>query len=302
MGPAVIAAGVQYFPSAESISPVEFACAAEERGFESVFFPDHTHVPVGGDSGWPSGADVPEYYRTVMDPLVVLGAVASVTSRVRIGTAVCLVAQRDPIILAKQVATIDQLSGGRVLFGVGAGWNDEEMHNHGTEPSHRFTLLRERIQAMTTIWTEDEASYDGELVRFAPMWSWPKPVQRPRPPILLGGSGPRVLERVIGYADGWIPFREGTEQVTDGLLGAPEEFELDLARRIRQLREMTAAADRDPLPVTLFNPLPHRAALERYREMGVDRVVFWLPTQGKAATLRTLDHLAALATQDAPIV
>ena len=290
----MIPAGVQFFPSAESISPVEFACAAEERGFESVFFPDHTHTPVGGASGWPSGAGVPEYYRTVMDPLVVLGAVAAATTSIRLGTAVCLVAQRDPIILAKQIATLDQLSRGRVVFGVGAGWNDEEMHNHGTDPSHRFTLLRERIEAMTVIWTQEEATYSGKLVHFAPLWSWPKPVQRPRPPVLLGGSGPRVLDRVTAYADGWIPYRDGTDQVTDSGSGDIEDFEPELARRIRVLQEKAAAAGRSQIPVTLFNPCPHRAALERYRQMGIDRLVFWLPTEGRAATLRTLDGLAAL--------
>ena len=290
----MIPAGVQFFPSAQSISPVEFASAAEERGFESVFFPDHTHVPVGGASGWPSGAGVPEYYRTVMDPLVSLGAVAAATTSIRLGTAVCLVAQRDPIILAKQIATLDRLSGGRVVFGIGAGWNDEEMHNHGTDPSQRFTLLRERIEAMTAIWTQDEATYSGKLVHFAPLWSWPKPAQRPRPPVLLGGGGPRVLDRVIAYADGWIPYREGTDQVTDRGSGDVEDFEPELTRRIRVLQEKAAAAGRNQIPVTLFNPCPHRAALERYRQMGIDRLVFWLPTEGRTATLRTLDGLAAL--------
>jgi probable F420-dependent oxidoreductase len=291
----MIPAGVQFFPSAESVSPADFACAAEERGFESVFFPDHTHVPVGGASGWPSGADVPEYYRTVMDPLVVLGAVAAATKSIRLGTAVCLVAQRDPIILAKQIATLDQLSGGRVVFGVGAGWNAEEMHNHGTDPASRFTLVRERIEAMTAIWTQDEAAYHGKLVRFGPLWSWPKPVQRPRPPVLLGGGGPRVLDRVVAYADGWIPYRDGTEQVTDRVSGDVEDFEPELAWRVRVLQEKAQAAGRSRMPVTLFNPCPHRAALERYQQMGIDRLVFWLPTEGRAATLRTLDRLTALA-------
>ena len=291
----MIPAGVQFFPSADSISPVEFACAAEERGFESVFFPDHTHVPVGGASGWPSGTGIPEYYRTVMDPLVALGAVAAATTSILLGTAVCLVTERDPIILAKQIATLDQLSRGRVVFGAGAGWNDEEMHNHGSDPRHRFTLLRERIDAMTAIWTQDEAAYSGKLVNFASMWSWPKPVQRPRPPILLGGSGPKVLDRVVAYADGWIPYREGTDQVTGDISGDAEAFEAELTWRIRVLQEKAAAAGRDRMPVTLFNSCPHPAALERYQQMGVDRLVFWLPTENRTATLRTLDGLAALA-------
>jgi probable F420-dependent oxidoreductase len=291
----MIPAGVQFFPSADSTTPVEFACAAEERGFESVFFPDHTHVPVGGASGWPSGTGIPEYYRTVMDPLVALGAVAAATTSILLGTAVCLVTERDPIILAKQIATLDQLSRGRVVFGVGAGWNDEEMHNHGSDPRQRFTLLRERIEAMTTIWTQDEAAYSGKLVSFASLWSWPKPVQRPRPPVLLGGSGPKVLDRVVAYGDGWIPYREGTDQVTGDISGDVEDFEAELTWRVRVLQEKAAAAGRGRIPVTLFNPCPHRAALERYQQMGIDRLVFWLPTDGKAATLRTLDSLAALA-------
>ena len=151
---------------------------------------------------------------------------------------------------------------------------------------------------MTAIWTEDEAAYDGKLVRFAPLWSWPKPVQRPRPPVLLGGGGPTVLERAVGYADGWMPFREGMDQVTDDLSGDPEEFEADLARRIGELRAMSAAAGRDPLPVTLFNPCPHPAALERYERMGVERVVYWLPTRSEVELLHLLDRLQDLVPKD----
>jgi probable F420-dependent oxidoreductase len=286
--------GVQFFPSAESMSPVRFAQAAEERGFESVFFPDHTHVPLGRGPGGTPGEGVPEYYRTVLDPLVVLGAVAAATHRIRLGTAICLVVERDPIILAKQIASLDQLSGGRVILGAGAGWNEEEMRNHGTAPASRFTLLRERIEAMTAIWTEDEAAYHGELVQFDPLWSWPKPVQRPRPPVLLGGGGPTVLRRAVRYADGWMPFREGTEQVTDDPSGDPEDFEETLARRITELNEVAASAGRQPLPVTLFNPCPHAAALQRYRRMGIERVVFWLPTLPEPDLLRILDGLRDL--------
>lgn len=287
-------AGVQFFPSADSISPVDFARAAEERGFESVFFPDHTHIPVGGHSGWPSCDAMPDYYRTVLDPLMSLAAVASATSHIRLGTAVCLVPQRDPIVLAKQVATLDQLSGGRMLFGVGAGSIDEELHNHGTDPGKRFAVLRERIEAMTAIWTQDEATYEGKFVRFGPLWSWPKPVQQPRPPVLLGGGGPTVLDRVVEYADGWLPYRDGTQQVGDDVSGEVEDFEPELARRVRELGERSAKAGRSVIPVTLFNPCPHAKALARYADMGIARVVFWLPTTGEVATLRKLDRLAVL--------
>ncbi|MFF3569186.1 LLM class F420-dependent oxidoreductase [Nocardia jiangxiensis] len=291
----MISAGVQFFPSADSIGPAEFAAAAEDRGFESVFFPDHTHVPVGGGvPGWSSGADLPEYYRTLLELVVVLAAAVAVTTRIRVGSAVCLVPQRDPIILAKQVATLDQLSHGRMVLGVGAGSNPEELHNHGTHPDRRFAVLRERIEAMTAIWAQPEAAYHGEFVRFRSLWSWPKPVQRPRPPILLGGSGPRVLDRVVAYADGWMPFREGTQQITDHPSGEIEDFEAGLAARIRALRDKASAAGRPHLPVTLFNACPHPAALERYRAMGIERVVFWLPTQDATATLRTLDELTPL--------
>ena len=288
--------GVQFFPSATSMSPVDFACAAEDRGFESVFFPDHTHVPTGRGTPWPSGPELPDYYRTVMDPIVALGAVAAATSRVRIGTAICLVVERDPIILAKQIASLDQLSKGRVTFGVGAGWNEEEMRNHGTDPATRFILLRERIEAMTAIWTQDEATYDGRLVRFASLWSWPKPVQQPRPPVLLGGSGPTVLDRVVAFADGWLPYRDGTEQVTDDVAADVEPFEADLAIRIRALGQRAADAGRTDLSVTLFNPKPHREALRRYEDMGVERGIFWLPTLPAQSLVPILDGLAELAS------
>jgi probable F420-dependent oxidoreductase len=284
--------GVQYFPSAESMSPVPFAVAAQERGFESVFFPDHTHIPVAGR--FPGGHEVAEHYRTVMDPIVVLGAVAAATDTIRLGTAVLLVTQRDPIILAKQLATLDHLSHGRLVVGVGAGSIDAEMRHHGIEPASRFAVLRERIEAINRIWTEEEAGYAGDHVSFEPIWSWPKPVQQPRPPILLGGDGPTVLRRALAYADGWMPFRGGMDQVFDPLNGEVEEFETPLAARIARLRQLAADASR-MTQVTLFNPCPHPAALERYRAMGIDRVIFWLPTAGDALLLRTLDALAAMS-------
>ncbi|MFD2469026.1 LLM class F420-dependent oxidoreductase [Amycolatopsis silviterrae] len=279
-------AGVQFFPSAESISPVAFARAAEERGFESVFFPDHTHVPVGSAS--------PPFYRRLLDPLVALAAVAVSTSRIRLGTAVCLVPQREPLVLAKQVATIDELSGGRFVFGVGAGSDETELRNHGTDPERRFAVLRERLAAMTALWTEDEAEYHGDFVEFSPAWSWPKPVQRPRPPVLLGGGGPRVLDRVVELADGWIPYRDGTEQIGDEPSGAEEVFSARLGRRVRELAKRAADAGRTEMPVTLFNAFPHADALARYAELGIARVVFWMPTAGGPATLHKLDRIAAL--------
>jgi probable F420-dependent oxidoreductase len=294
MGRHLMLAGLQMFTSADSITPAELAVAAEQRGFESIFFPDHTHVPLGdGTSGY-SGHDVAVYYRTVLDPVVAMSSAAGATATIKIGSAVCLVTQRDPIILAKQIASIDRLSSGRVLLGVGAGWNDEEMRNHGADPAGRFRLLRERVEAMSAIWMHEEASYHGKLVDFDPMWSWPKPVQRPRPPVFVGGGGPNVLRRVVTFGDGWMPFREGTDQVGDNLSGGVEDFESELARRIVELHTLAEESGRGRLPVTLFNGCPHRSALDRYRDIGIDRVVFWLPTAGYGPTLDTMDALARL--------
>ncbi len=236
------------------------------------------------------------FYRTVMDPIATLGAVAATTTSIRIGTAIALVTERDPIILAKQIATIDHLSGGRVIFGVGAGSNEHELRNHGTDPRTRFVVLRERLEAMTAIWRDDIASYTGQFVNFDDLWSWPKPVQRPRPPILLGGGGPTVLDRVVEYADGWMPFRAGTEQVLDCPQGHEEPFERQLAHRIHVLGQRARRAGRRAPSVTLFNPLPHHDALCRYAHYGVDRVVFWLPTAKAEVLLPTLDALAALGS------
>jgi probable F420-dependent oxidoreductase len=208
--------GVLMFATDTSIGVVELARAAEERGMESLFLPEHSHIPVCRNTPFPGGGDLPEEYRRALDPLIGLAAAAAATSTLRVGTGVCLVVQRDPIQLAKEVASLDLISGGRFLFGIGAGWNLEEMADHGTDPSRRFTLLRERVAAMKQIWAHDEAEFHGSLVDFDPMWQWPKPVQRPHPPILLGGHGPRALERVVEYADEWFPtaWRDPTEVVS----------------------------------------------------------------------------------------
>ncbi|MDR7532408.1 MAG: LLM class F420-dependent oxidoreductase [Armatimonadota bacterium] len=197
--------GVIIFPTDYSISPVELGRAAEERGFESIWFPEHTHIPTSRRSPWPGGGELPREYSHSLDPFVALAAVAGVTSQIKLGTGICLVVERDPIILAKEVASLDHLSGGRFLFGIGGGWNLEEMENHGTNPNTRWRLLRERVLAMKRIWTEDAAEYHGRFVNFDPIWSWPKPIQKPHPPVIIGGNGPRTLQRVIEYGDGWMP-------------------------------------------------------------------------------------------------
>src|SRR5919202_208167 len=197
--------GVTMFPTEYSISIVELARAVEDLGFESLWVPEHTHIPSDRRSPWPGGPELPREYSHALDPFLALTAAASVTSRLRLGTGVCLVVERDPITLAKEVATIDHLSGGRFLFGIGGGWNLEEMANHGTDPTRRWPLLRERVLAMKEIWTHDEAEFHGAFVDFQRLWQWPKPIQAPHPPIIVGGNGPHTLKRVVDYGDAWGP-------------------------------------------------------------------------------------------------
>lgn len=272
--------GLTTFVTDYSIRPDELARAAEERGFESVFFPEHTHIPVSRRSPWPGGSELPREYSHALDPFVCLAAAATATERLRLGTGVCLVIEHDPITLAKQVASVDHLSGGRVLFGVGAGWNREEMENHGTDPRRRFRLLRERIEAMRAIWANDEATYQGELVRFEPIWSWPKPVQRPGPPVLIGGNGPGTLDRVVELGDGWMPL--------SGRAGPP------LAERIGELRRLASERGRGDIPVSVFGAPPRREDLAALADLGVVRALLGLAPGGRDETLAQLDRHAAL--------
>ncbi len=238
---------------------------AEERGFECLLFPEHTHIPASRESAWPGGAELPGYYARTYDPFVACVAAADATERLLIGTGICLVIERDPIITAKEVASVDVLSGGRFLFGVGAGWNAEEMRNHGTDPSRRFGVMRERIEAMKAIWTEEEASYSGRYVNFERIWCWPKPAQKPHPPVMVGGNGPRVLDRVLAFGDEWMPNRTSVA---------------DLGTRIAELGVRASEVGRDRIPVTVVGAEPDAAAIEALAGIGVDRVVFWLPQDG----------------------
>lgn len=272
--------GLTTFVTDYSIRPDELARAAEERGFESLFFPEHTHIPVSRRSPWPGGPELPTEYSHALDPFVALAAAATATERLRLGTGVCLIIEHDPITLAKQVASLDHLSGGRVLFGVGAGWNREEMENHGTDPRHRFQLLRERIEAMRAIWANEEAEYHGELVRFEPIWSWPKPVQRPGPPVLVGGNGPGTLDRVVELGDGWMPLA--------GRAGPP------LPGRIEELRQLASTRGRAEIPVSVFAAPARREELAALEDLGVVRAILGLVPRGRDETLAQLDHHAAL--------
>ncbi len=264
-----------------SIQTARLGSLAEEHGFESLFLAEHTHIPVSRETPYPGGDELPREYSHTVDPFVGLAAAASVTERLRLGTGVCLVIERDPIVTAKEVATLDHVSGGRFLFGVGAGWNKEEMRNHGTAPSTRWRVMRERVEAMKAIWTEDEAEYHGRHVDFDPIWSWPKPVQRPHPPVLIGGVGEKVLDRVVAYGDEWIPNR----------VRSPEE----LAPRIAELQQRAEAAGRGRIPVTVFGAKPEQGPLERLMAAGVTRSLFYLRPEEPSEVERQLDELAKVA-------
>ncbi len=273
--------GVTIFPTASSAQPVELARRVEELGFESLFFPEHTHIPVKRETPYPAGGDLPDEYRRIYDPFAALAAAAAVTERLLVGTGICLIVERDAITTAKEVATVDRISNGRFLFGVGAGWNLEEMRNHGTDPDRRFVLMRERIEAMKAIWTREEASYDGELVSFAPIHAWPKPVQQPHPPILMGGNSGAALQRAVDLADGWLP--------------NPETRLSALADRIGELERRAADAGRERIPVTFYGVKPDPDALRAYADAGVDRSVFYLPPLPLAELEGLLDRYAELA-------
>jgi probable F420-dependent oxidoreductase len=265
--------GVAIFATDDGIRPAELALRSEELGFESLFFPEHTHIPAARTSAAPRGGELPREYSHTLDPFVALMSAAGATATLRLGTGICLLIERDPITTAKTAATLDYLSGGRLLLGVGAGWNLEEMENHGTDPSRRFGLLRERVEAMKAIWTEEEASYHGRHVEFDRIWAWPKPVQRPHPPVMIAGNGPKVIDRVLSYGDEWLPEPE------DGLVG-----------RMHELNERARAEGRGPVPITVYGADP--ADVDEYAKAGAHRCVYWLPPRGPEETVRRLEELA----------
>ena len=223
--------GVTMFPTDYSVRPDDFARMVEEHGFESVWFPEHTHIPAGRRTPYPGGTDLPQEYWHTYDPFVALTAAAMVTTNLKLGTGICLVIERDPITTAKEVASLDVLSGGRFIFGIGGGWNAEEMENHATEFKKRWRILRERVLAMKAIWTQEEAQFHGRYGNFEPIWSYPKPVQKPHPPILMGGDGATTFQRVIEFCDGWMPINRGRAQAGG-----------DLIQKIGDLRRQSKAA------------------------------------------------------------
>jgi probable F420-dependent oxidoreductase len=270
--------GVAMFFTDYSMSPQQLAIAAEERGFESLWAPEHSHIPIPRVTPWGGGDELPKQYYDVMDPFLTLTAAAVVTKTIKLGTGICLVVQRDPIQMAKEVASLDQLSGGRFLFGVGGGWNKEEIANHGTAFETRFKLMRERIEAMKVIWTESKPEYHGEFVNFDTIMAWPKPVQKPHPPIIVGGGFPHAARRAIRYGNGWIP------------LGG----RMDLFEALPKFREMAREAGRDPAEIEIsdFGPPIDADAIKKNADAGVDRVVFSLPSEKADTILPMLDAAA----------
>jgi probable F420-dependent oxidoreductase len=272
--------GLAMFPTDEAIRPDELARLTEERGFESLFFPEHTHIPVSRATPFPQGGELPRRYARTIDLFVSCTAAVLATERIKVGSGICLVVQRDPILCAKEVASVDLLSGGRFLFGVGAGWNREEMRNHGTDPGRRFGLMRERVEAMKAIWTQEEAEYHGEHVDFDRIWSWPKPVQRPHPPVIVGGVGAKVFDRVLAYGDEWMPNREGE-------IGS-------LGPRIAELQRRAEEAGRGPIRVGYYGARPQRDVVERLAEAGVSRCVFYVPSGPRDEVTAAADAIAEL--------
>ncbi|MGE0424757.1 MAG: LLM class F420-dependent oxidoreductase [Reyranellaceae bacterium] len=277
--------GVMFFTT-ESMQPAPLAKALEERGFESLWVPEHTHIPSSRKSEYPAGGPLIRPYYEIMDPFLVLNTAATVTTTLKVGTGIALLTQRDPIVTAKLVSSIDQLSNGRFLFGVGNGWNQDEIENHGTVFATRHKLARERIEAMKTIWTSDEPEYHGEFVNFDKMKQWPKPKQKPHPPVIVGGAFPYAARRAIRYGDGWIPRADRLEQ--DGIGQTLEKF-----------RAMAKEAGRDPasLPISIFRVPDDIEKLRYCRSIGVDRVTFTLPAEKEDKLLPILDRWADLQRQ-----
>jgi len=278
--------GASMFFTDYSMTPAELAQALEARGFESVWAPEHSHIPLSRKTPTPGGGDLAKHYYDVMDPFVTLTAAAMATRTLKIGTGVCLVNQRDPIQTAKLVASIDQVSGGRFLFGIGVGWNQDEMENHGTVFATRAKLVRERVEAMKAIWTEDAAEYHGEFVNFGPMAAWPKPVQKPHPPILIGGAFPYSARRAVRYGDGWMP-------------QATSANKTPLTELIPRFRQMTAEAGRDPaaMQIVMGAQPPDAALIGRYQALDVDIVYPSLPSEKEDTILPILDQWVGVMRQ-----
>jgi probable F420-dependent oxidoreductase len=273
--------GVLIFATDYTINVVDLGQRAEEYGFDSLWLPEHTHIPTSRRSPYAGGGELPREYTHTLDPFVSLAAVAAATSQLKLATGICLVIERDPIILAKEVASLDFQSGGRVLFGIGAGWNREEMENHGTNPKLRWRVLRERVLAMKQIWTVEEAEFHGQFVNFDPIWSWPKPAQRPHPPVIMGGDGPLAMEGLLDYCEEWLP--------------RPNRGEGTLEERIAAVNLQAEAAGRGRIPISIFGAPPDPRQIETYQRLGAQRSIFRLPPAGANEVIPLLRQWAELA-------
>jgi len=273
--------GITMFATDQSMDVVELAREAEARGFDSLYLPEHTHIPVERRTPPPTGdAELAQEYKRTLDPFVALAAAATATERIRLGTGIALPAQREPIVTAKAVATLDHLSGGRFVFGIGFGWNEDELEDHGVTMKDRRAVVRERVLAMKSLWTDDVGGYQGEFVEVSPSWSWPKPTQRPHPPVLIGGAaGPKMFAHIAEYADGWIPI---------GGAG--------LTKALPELRAVVADAGRDPdaLEIVPFGSIPDQGKLDHFEQIGVTECVLRIPSAPRDEVLAALDRWAAL--------
>ncbi len=276
--------GAMMFSTDYSIRPDDLARMLEDRGFESMWVPEHTHIPASRQSPWPGGGDLPRDYWHTYDPFMALTAAAGATTNLKLGTGICLMIERDPITTAKEVASLDMLSNGRFIFGIGGGWNAEEMANHGTNFRRRWRVLRENILAMKALWTQEEAEFHGDFVNFDPVWAYPKPVQKPHPPIIMGGDGPRTFDRVVEYCDGWMP-----------ISGRPSQGP-SLGEKIAMLRRQAQDSGRDPdaIEVTVFGSRPDADLIQRLESDGVQRAIFTLPSAEKDEVMPIIDECARL--------
>ena len=273
--------GAGMFSTDYAMRPDDLARELEARGFESLWVPEHTHIPASRRTPYPGGTDLPKEYWHTYDPFVALTAAASVTTKLKVATGICLIIERDPITTAKEIASLDRLSNGRFIFGIGAGWNAEEMENHGTTYKTRFSLLRERVLAMKEIWTKEEAEFHGRFVNFDPVWSYPKPVQKPHPPILMGGFASKTFDYVAEFCDGWMPIGYRLE---------------GLAEKIAELRRRAEKAGRDPqsISITIFGAKPEREALDQVEAIGVERAILMLPPADRDTVMPLVDQYAGL--------
>ena len=273
--------GVCYFPTDYGIGMTELGRALEDRGFKSLYVPEHTHIPLSRKTPFPGGGEIPKRYSHTHDPFVALAFAAAATKKLKVGTGILLVPQHDPIVTAKSIASLDQLSGGRFVFGIGAGWNEDEMNNHGIQYADRFNQMGDRVKAMKALWTQEEASYKGKFAKFDATWSYPKPHQKPHPPILLGGESDHTLRRIIDYCDGWLPRPRGFDPVE----GAA------------RLHKMAMEKGRDPktLSITVFAAPPKADVLESYKKAGIQGALLAIPDASRDEILRQLDEWAPLA-------